>query len=129
MAYLDMNRPTIFLNTQKPKAGMVYFGSGENPHFFVEKGIAYVCFLVYYEVNIVKIKKGNMKYTERDFKHWKSYEVVRQSGQYNMVLECAEASKKAGLSLNVYSKVCRHYSAIKSAIEEKYGSVENFMSK
>lgn len=69
-----------------------------------------------------------MKYTERDFKQWKAYEQTRRSGQYNMVMDFDEASKDCKLSINVYTKIIRHYEHIREAIIEKYGSVDKYMA-
>lgn len=68
-----------------------------------------------------------MKYTERDFKQWKAYEKVRRSGRYNMVTDFDEASKASKLSINIYTKILRHYSQIEKAIIEKYGSVDEYL--
>lgn len=70
-----------------------------------------------------------MSYTEKDFKKWGKFEMVKSSSHYNMILDFAEASKECGLSLNEYSRICRKYSLIKDKIIEKYGSVENYMKK
>lgn len=70
-----------------------------------------------------------MKYTERDFKQWVAYEEVRKTGKYNMIMDFFEASKEAGLSITIYTKIQKHYSFIKKAIEEKYGSVEIYLNK
>lgn len=70
-----------------------------------------------------------MKYTEKEFKQWKSYEKVRRSGDYNMVVDFDRASKKAGLSITIYTKIMRKYADIERAIIDKYGSIENYMEK
>lgn len=69
-----------------------------------------------------------VKYTERDFKQWKAYEKTRQSGQFNMVTDFDEASKDCKLSINIYTKIIRHYEHIKEAIIDKYGSTEDYMA-
>lgn len=69
-----------------------------------------------------------VKYTERDFKQWKAYEKTRQSRQFNMVTDFDEASKDCKLSINIYTKIYRHYEYIKEAIIEKYGSIEDYMA-
>ena len=55
------------------------------------------------------------------------YERIRRSGKYNMIMEARFAMIEAGLKAKKYSDVIRHYSEYKSAIEENFGSVDNFM--
>ena len=55
------------------------------------------------------------------------YELVRRGGKYNMVMEARFAMIEAGLSAKDYANTIHHYSEYKSAIEENYGSVDNFM--
>lgn len=55
------------------------------------------------------------------------YEQVRRGSKYNMVMEARFAMIEAGLSAKDYANTIRHYSEYKSAIEENYGSVDNFM--
>ena len=55
------------------------------------------------------------------------YEQVRRGGKYDMVMEARFAMIEAGLSAKDYANTIRHYSEYKSAIEENYGSVDNFM--
>ena len=55
------------------------------------------------------------------------YELVRRGGKYNMVMDARFAMIEAGLSAKDYANTIRHYSEYKSAIEENYGSVDNFM--
>ena len=55
------------------------------------------------------------------------YEQVRRSGKYNMIMEARLAMIEAGLSAKDYASTIRHYSEYKSAIEENYDSVDNFM--
>ena len=55
------------------------------------------------------------------------YELVRRNGKYNMIMEARFAMIEAGLSAKDYANTIRHYSEYKSAIEENYGSVDNFM--
>lgn len=44
-----------------------------------------------------------------------------------MIMEARFAMIEAGLKAKDYSDVIRHYSEYKSAIEKKFGSVDNFM--
>ena len=55
------------------------------------------------------------------------YELVRRSGKYNMIMEARFAMIEAGLNAKDYASTIRYYSEYKSAIEENYGSVDNFM--
>lgn len=55
------------------------------------------------------------------------YELVRRSGKYNMLMDARLAIAKTGLKAKDYADVIRHYSEYKSAIEENFGSVDNFM--
>ena len=43
-----------------------------------------------------------------------------------MIMKARFAMIKAGLKAKGYSNVIRHYSEYKSAIEENFGSVDNF---
>lgn len=52
------------------------------------------------------------EFTEEEKSWFESYEKVRQSGEYNMVMDVAEASKKAGLTLEQYVFVIKHYDAL-----------------
>lgn len=69
-----------------------------------------------------------MAYTNKDFELWKRYELVRQSGQYNMITQFKEASKEAKMTIEEYTTILKKYSFIKSAIEDKFGSIENFLN-
>jgi len=44
-----------------------------------------------------------------------------------MIMEARLAMVEAGLNAKDYANTIRHYSEYKSAIEENYGSVDNFM--
>ena len=55
------------------------------------------------------------------------YEQVRRSGKYNMIMEARFAMIEAGLSAKDYANTIRHYSEYKSAIEENFDSIDNFM--
>ncbi|RYC74422.1 hypothetical protein [Candidatus Nanosyncoccus alces] len=55
------------------------------------------------------------------------YELVRRSGKYNMIMEARLAMIEAGLSAKDYADTIRHYSEYKSAIEDNFDSINNFM--
>lgn len=55
------------------------------------------------------------------------YELVRRGGEYNMIMDARFAIIEAGLSAKDYADVIRNYSKYKSAIEESFDSVDNFM--
>ena len=55
------------------------------------------------------------------------YERVRRGGKYNMIMEAKLAMVEAGLKAKDYADVISHYSEYKSAIEENFDSVDNFM--
>lgn len=56
------------------------------------------------------------------------YEKVRRSGKYNMITECVQAAKAAKLDIVDYRYVINHYSKIKEIIEQRYGSVDKFLT-
>ena len=55
------------------------------------------------------------------------YEQVRRGGKYNMIVEARLAMAEAGLKAKEYVDVISHYSEYKSAIEDNFDSVDNFM--
>lgn len=55
------------------------------------------------------------------------YEQVRRGGKYNMIMEAKLAMAEAGLKAKDYADVISHYSEYKSAIEDNFDSVDNFM--
>ena len=55
------------------------------------------------------------------------YEQVRRGGKYNMITDARLAMAEAGLKAKEYADVISHYSEHKSAIEENFDSVDNFM--
>lgn len=55
------------------------------------------------------------------------YEQVRRGGKYNMIMDAKFAMIEAGLSAKEYADVISHYSEYKSAIEENFDSIDNFM--
>lgn len=55
------------------------------------------------------------------------YEQVRRGGKYNMIMDARLAMIEAELSAKEYADVIRHYSEYKSAIEENFDSIDNFM--
>lgn len=55
------------------------------------------------------------------------YELVRRGGKYNMIMDARLAMIEVGLSAKDYADVIRNYSKYKSAIEESFDSVDNFM--
>lgn len=61
------------------------------------------------------------------YQNFYRYEQVRRSGKYNMIMEARFAMIEAGLSAKDYANTIRHYSEYRSAIEENFGSVDNFM--
>ncbi len=60
----------------------------------------------------------------RNFYH---YELVRRGGKYNMIMDARLAMIEAELSAKDYADVIRNYSKYKSAIEENFDSIDNFM--
>ena len=69
-----------------------------------------------------------MKELQSDiYRNFYRYEQVRRGGKYNMIMEARFAMIEAGLSAKDYANTIRHYSEYKSAIEENFGSVDNFM--
>ena len=70
---------------------------------------------------------GCGRYTERDFKAYRAYIQAQQSGR-NMITDWVGASKDAGLSLTVYTKVVRTKPFIEKAIIKKYGSLESYIN-
>ena len=69
-----------------------------------------------------------MKQSQSDiYQNFYRYELVRRSGKYNMVMDARFAMIEAGLNAKDYANTIRRYSEYKSAVEENYGSVENFM--
>ena len=66
---------------------------------------------------------------EKFYKDFKKYEIVRRSGEFNMITEASAAMKKAKLSDKKYRDVLHKYSFIKSEIEEQFGSVDEFLNK
>lgn len=55
------------------------------------------------------------------------YEQVRRGDKYNMIMDARLAMIEAGLSAKEYADVISHYSEYKSAIEENFDSIDNFM--
>lgn len=55
------------------------------------------------------------------------YEQVRRGGKYNMIMEAKLAMAEADLKAKDYADVISHYSEYKSAIEDNFDSVDNFM--
>lgn len=64
---------------------------------------------------------------EEFYKDFKKYEIVRRSGEYNMLTEADRAAKEAGLSQKKYLNIIHKYSFIKEEIEKVYGSVDEFL--
>lgn len=60
----------------------------------------------------------------KEFKNWFKYENVRRNGTYNMIMEAAEASKTAKMTLNDYTQTLKRYSFIKQKIEEQFTQEE-----
>lgn len=61
---------------------------------------------------------------DRDIKDWLKYEKVRQSGEFNMIMEAGQASKKAGLTLQRYTEIIKRYSIILTKLKKSYSEEE-----
>lgn len=68
-----------------------------------------------------------VKKWEALYKDFKKYEIVRQSGKFNMLTEADKAAIEAGLTQRKYLKIVHKYSFIKEEIEKVYGSIEEFI--
>ena len=62
------------------------------------------------------MKNGNRKFTERQLKHFKSYEMVRESGIYNMF--SPQARIASCLSKEDYIFVMNNYEELQKQAEE-----------
>lgn len=65
--------------------------------------------------------------------NWKtnfySYEKVRRSGRYNMIMEADKAIKACDISSREYRDILLNYGNYKRYVEAEYGTVDNFMRR
>lgn len=56
------------------------------------------------------------------------YEKVRREGKFNMITEASSAAQAAHLDITDYTYVVKHYTQLKEIVEQRYGSVDKFLT-
>lgn len=61
-----------------------------------------------------KCLEKNRRYTSEAVDWWRRYEEVRSGGDYNMIMDAAEAAEEAGLTMDQYKYVINNYSSLQA---------------